>query len=147
MDESTLTADQHLDHLFNDETAVHVPYLVAGHYSPSDAAASPVVETLVQVDNVPAHPLNGEPMIVVALNDSQDRHSALSIFRMAHHYDACTDENCRRAWQHREAALAEAPNGASLSAVQVIKEADDERPELVLIVDVEDLDADDVEAE
>lgn len=146
MTESTLTAGQHLDHLLNGKATVQVPYLVAGHYPPSDAAASPIVETLVQVDNVPAHPLNGEKMVVVQLDDS-DRRCALSVFRMAHQYDACMDEHCRRTWEHREAALAEAPNGASVSAVQLIKEADDERPELVLVVDADDVQDENVEAE
>jgi hypothetical protein len=125
-------AAEHVRHLVGSDADGVLPYATAGHYDPSDAAASPVVATIYS-ESVTSltHPYNGRPAALVVMADESEL--IVAVDRIAHPRGCAA---CEPTWERYDAVLANIPAGAMVSAVGEIETNLGPKQ---LLVDAEDL--------
>ena len=125
-------AAEHVRHLVGSDVDGVLPYATAGHYAPSDVAASPVVATIYS-ESVTAltHPYNGRPAALVVMANGDEL--IVAVDRIAH-VRGCVE--CEPTWAKYDEVLANIPAGAMVSAVGEIETNVGPKR---LLVDAEDL--------
>ncbi|QUL78077.1 hypothetical protein [Brevibacterium sp. SMBL_HHYL_HB1] len=124
--------EEHIVHLLGTKT--EVPFLLAGHFAPDDARATPLVDSLAWTGAGSLHPFNAKPLIQVNLEGDE------RVLFMAYDRVVCVDNaectRCDQVWWHFQLEVNEVPDGASISGLldaglpgPVVVEASDLPPE------------------
>ena len=106
-----------------------MPYLTVGQHRRDDPAASPIVDRVLAVYDVPPYPCNGQATAVVQIRTGGLL--IVAIDRLSHDR-LCT--YCAATWTRFDAHLDRRPAGSSVGDAQVEITTSDGRP-AILVVD------------